>query len=202
MTIRYSGDSPIRDLTDEELVSQFVELGKHHYFDEIYRRYRHLAYGVCLKMMKNEDDARDITSEVFRILFAKLPTSNVKSLKSYLYAIARNECIAVLRQRKKDITKLSEIQYLEKTHSKLMENEIINSLLNGGPFIETVVENAVENLGEEQRTCIRLFFYNDKSYKEIASETGYSEKQVKSYLQNGKRNLRIVLDGELKKFIA
>jgi RNA polymerase sigma-70 factor (ECF subfamily) len=202
MSVRFLGNDSTGNLSDLELIDRFAASGEQLFFEEIYKRYRHLAFGVCLKMMKNEDDARDVTSEVFRILFLKLPNSNVLSLKSYIYAISRNECIAVLRQRKKEVTKLSEVQYIDNASSDFMDNQAIDALLNGGPSIESVVENAVKDLGKEQRTCIHLFFYEDKSYKEIALETGYSEKQVKSYLQNGKRNLRNFLDGEMKKFIA
>ncbi|MEO1257413.1 MAG: sigma-70 family RNA polymerase sigma factor [Bacteroidota bacterium] len=194
--------TPIQNLTDEELVEKFAKTQKHAYFEELYKRYIHLSFGVCLKMMKNESDSRDVVSDVFKILYQKLPTAKVQSFKAYVYAVSRNECIAKLRQRKSEMKKREEWQRTEISHSEFMENEGLLALDNVGPSKEKLVEDAVANLGEDQRLCIRLFFYNNKSYKEIASQTGYTEKQVKSYLQNGKRNLRIALEKEMRKLSA
>lgn len=93
-------------------------------------------------------------------------------------------------------------QKSEIARTDVMENDALAALTNVGPSMEKLVEDAVAELGDEQRKCIHLFFYDNKSYKEIASETGYSEKQVKSYLQNGKRNLRIALEDEMRKLSA
>lgn len=192
----------VRSMSDEELAAKFAKSKQQIYFEELYRRYVHLAYGVCLKMMKNEADSRDVVSDVFRILFQKLPTANLRSFKAYLYAVSRNECIAKLRQRKSEMLKQAEFQKSAASGDDFMENEGLNALTNSGPSMEKVVEAAILQLGDEQRTCIKLFFYEDKSYKEIALQTGFSEKQVKSYLQNGKRNLRIRLEKELRKLSA
>jgi len=123
----------------------------------------------------------------------------VKSFKSYLYAVSRNECIAKLRKRKSEANKLAGYRYTEKAEIDFVENDKMASLIDGEPSMETTMENAVQLLGDEQRTCIYLFFYENKSYREISDKTGYSEKQVKSYLQNGKRNLRIMLEKEMGK---
>jgi RNA polymerase sigma-70 factor (ECF subfamily) len=189
-------------LSDEELVSRFAKTKEQAYFEELYNRYIHLAYGVCLKMLKNQDDSQDVVSEVFKILYIKLPTANVKSFKSYLYAVARNESIAKLRQRKTEMTKMADWQYTENFSGDFMENEGLIAQLDNTPSVESQVEKAVGELNDDQRLCVRLFFYEDKSYKEIATQTGYSEKQVKSYLQNGKRNLRIILEKTLRKHTA
>lgn len=202
MSLKIRDIEPIQNLSDEELVAKFAKTQKQAYFEELYKRYIHLSYGVCLKLMKNEDDSRDVVSEVFKILYIKLPTANVQSFKAYVYAVSRNECIAKLRQRKSEMLKQQEWQKTEITHSDFMENDGLLALDNIGPSKEKLVEAAVANLGSDQRTCIHLFFFDNKSYKDIASQTGYSEKQVKSFLQNGKRNLRIALEQEMRKLSA
>jgi len=58
--------------------------------------------------------------------------------------------------------------------------------------------NAISNLNTEQRLCINLFYLKEKCYEEISMQTGYSLKQVKSYIQNGKRNLKIYLSQQMK----
>ena len=201
MAIRFLNNESVQQLSDEELVSKFSRTKRQTYFEELYRRYVHLAYGVCLKMLRNENDSHDVVSEVFKILFTKLPTANVKSFKSYLYAVSRNESIARLRQQKTEAKKLADWQLTESTSNDFMENGELIALLDGEPSLDDEIRKALEQLGDEQLTCIRLFFYEDKSYKEIARQTGYSEKQVKSYLQNGKRNLRIMLEETMRKHI-
>jgi RNA polymerase sigma-70 factor, ECF subfamily len=200
MAIRFLNKQPaVQQFSDEELVSRFSATQQQTYFEELYRRYKHLAYGVCLKLMKNEDESRDVVSDVFKILFTKLPSSDIKSFKAYLYTVSRNECIAKLRQKKSEMEKLAKYNRVENSPNDFMENEGFAALFNAHPTMEQEVERAVGQLGDEQKTCIHLFFYEDKSYREIATETGFTEKQVKSYLQNGKRNLRIILEKELRK---
>lgn len=203
MAIRFLNKQPaVQQLSDEELVSRFSATEQQTYFEELYRRYKHLAYGVCLKLMKNEEESRDVVSDVFKILFTKLPSSEIKSFKAYLYTVSRNECIAKLRQKKSEIEKMAKYNRAENSPIDFMENDGFAALFNAHPTMEQEVERAVGQLGDEQKTCIRLFFYDDKSYREIATETGFTEKQVKSYLQNGKRNLRILLEKELRKHTA
>jgi RNA polymerase sigma-70 factor (ECF subfamily) len=143
-----------------------------------------------------------VVSDVFKILYLKLPSADVKSFKAYLYTVSRNECIAKLRQKKSDMEKMAKYNHVENSPTDFMETAGFNALFNTQPSMEQEVEKAVGQLGDEQKLCIRLFFYDDKSYKEIATETGYTEKQVKSYLQNGKRNLRILLEKALRKYTA
>lgn len=105
MALKIRNIEPVNSLSDEELVAKFAKTKQSIYFEELYKRYLHLSYGVCLKMMKNEDDSRDVVSEVFRTLYIKLPTANVQSFKAYVYAVSRNECIAKLRKRKSESKK-------------------------------------------------------------------------------------------------
>lgn len=202
MALKAVHTNPLSQLSDEELVERFASTKQEAFFAELYRRYIHLAYGVCLKLMKNEDDSRDVVADVFRILYQKLPTADLRSFKAYLYTVSRNECIGKLRKRRKEQNRQQEFQKTAAAGDSFMENEGFLSLMNSAPDQEKLVEEAVQQLGEEQRTCVRLFFYEDKSYKEIATQTGFTEKQVKSYLQNGKRNLRIRLEKELRKLSA
>ena len=197
-----SSQHDIQGLADEELVSLFASTRNEKYFAELYRRYRHLSYGVCLKIMKNESDSLDVVSEVFRILFEKIPTANIKSFRSYIYTVSKNECIAKLRKRKTELTKMADLKAMQDKPLDFVENKKLTALLDNEPSMDAKVEEAVQKLRAEQQTCIRLFFYENKSYKEISAQTGYSEKQVKSYLQNGKRNLRLALEKDLQKLIA
>lgn len=64
-----------------------------------------------------------------------------------------------------------------------------------GLIDEAVLEKCIEHFAGEQKECIRLFYFDNKSYREIAATLKQDEKKVKSHLQNGKRNLKICLEG-------
>jgi RNA polymerase sigma-70 factor (ECF subfamily) len=199
MTANLTDNKQLKQLSDEELVSLFAKTQMQNYFAELYNRYARLGYGVCLKYMKNESDSQDVLSEVFRILYRKIPTSDIQSFKKYFYTVARNECIGKLRKKQKETERLAELRNFEKSSRDFMENEGLIRLLDSEPSVEKVIEEAILKLNQHQRTCIKLFFFENKSYKEIVEMTGLTDKQVKSYLQNGKRNLKILLTDFIEK---
>lgn len=190
---------PVDTLSDEELVQRYSTTRDKRSFGVLYKRYAHLVYGSALKYMKNEESARDMVAQVFEKLYRKLPEVQVQNFKNYLYGSVRNECIARLRQinserKKKEIYTLD-----EKNNDPFMENEGLVRLLDSEESVEEQVAQAIEELSAEQKLCIRLFFYEKRSYREIEEMTEFSLKQVKSYLQNGKRNLRNILSQMLDK---
>ena len=190
---------PINKQSDEELVTNFAATRESKYFGELYRRYAHLSFGVGLKYLKEEAAANDIVAEVFEILYKKIPTANIQSFKKYLYTVTRNECIGKLRQSKYQTEKLEDYKIFEKNSVNFMENDALIRHLDKEPEIEAIIAEAMEKLNEGQKHCIRLFFFENKSYKDIVEMTDYTEKQVKSFLQNGKRNLKNLLQDEIEK---
>lgn len=188
----------MQDLSDEQLVAQYRQSGDTAYFGELYRRYAHLVQGVCLKYLKDWESSQDVVSTVFTILHRTLPTREVKAPKSYIYTIARNECFARLRKNRSAQEKLDNYQLDIKSQLGVMENDGLVALLDDEPSSDDLITEAVSRLSDEQRICVRLFFYENQSYKDIANTTGYTLKQVKSYLQNGKRNLRNFLEPALR----
>ena len=60
--------------------------------------------------------------------------------------------------------------------------------------LEEALKECIEQLKAEQKQCIEMFYYQKQCYQEIAEQLGMNEKKVKSYLQNGKRNLKICLE--------
>ena len=188
----------MQQLSDAQLVAEYRRTGDTAYFGELYERYAHLVQGVCLKYLKDWEKSRDVVSVVFTILHRTLPTREVKAPKSYIYTIARNECFAYLRKEKSTREKRETYQQDTQGLIDVMENEGLVTLLSDEPSADDLVTEAVSRLSDEQRICVHLFFYENRSYKEIAETTGYTLKQVKSYLQNGKRNLRNFLEPALR----
>lgn len=193
MTTKIINLETIKKMTDEALVSEFARTGQQDYFGELYNRYAHLSFGVCMKMLRNEEESRDVVSTVFMILHKKIPTSNILSFKKYLYTVSRNESLSRIRQRRSESEKLADLKIIEKNETNFMENEELIRLIDNEPSIEYLIGEAIKKLGEKQQKCIRLFFFENKSYKEIVDMTEFNLKEVKSFLQNGKRKLKIYL---------
>ncbi|TND09802.1 MAG: sigma-70 family RNA polymerase sigma factor [Bacteroidetes bacterium] len=184
--------SHIRNLSDTELVALYKNTGESICVGELFSRYRHLVYGVCMKYLGDEDESQDVQMQVFEKLPADLVRHEISQFKGWLYAVARNECLMYLRRNKSMLEKQKELQ---KDAQALMENEV--SEHPGGITAKEhqlqKMEEGIKQLNENQRICVDLFYLQEKCYKEIADITGYSLNEVKSHIQNGKRNLKIYM---------
>lgn len=180
-------------LTDNELIKNYKQTDDGIYLGELYKRYSHLVYGVCLKYLKNEEEAEDAVVQLFEKLMDDLKKHEIENFKSWLHSVARNHCLMFLRKKQvllKKVTEYEAVYEHEETFAAPFElNEKAEQEL-----VFTDLEKAIATLKEEQRICIDLFYLKEKCYQEVAEETGFSEKQVKSYIQNGKRNLAIQMN--------
>ncbi|MBL7751063.1 MAG: sigma-70 family RNA polymerase sigma factor [Chitinophagaceae bacterium] len=149
-------------------------------------RYTLLLFGVCMKYLKNEEEARDSVQQVFLKAITELQKYKVEYFKSWIYMVAKNHCLMKLRDRQGKIpTELEDNHPAEETDR--------NQLVETDKNLERMAE-ALEELNKEQKQCITLFYLEKKSYQQVAGETGFSLMQVKSYIQNGKRNLKIIME--------
>jgi RNA polymerase sigma factor (sigma-70 family) len=175
-------------LTDLELLAQYKENGELPLLGELYTRYQSLVYGVCLKYLKDRDDAKDAVMQLFEKLIPTLLTHEVENFKSWLYVTARNHCLMQIRARKSKFTQEFSPDFMENQLLLHPEEE---------PDLEgnlTKLEDCIETLINEQKQCIQLFFLKERCYKDIATATGFDLNQVKSFIQNGKRNLKICME--------
>jgi len=172
-------------LSDELLILEYRKKAHSSILGELYVRYGHLVMGTCMKYMKNRFNAEDISMHVFEKLGNRIQTNEIQHFKSWLFAVTRNECLMVLRKKGTVHLELTrDPVYEEPTGEKELQEIRLESL-----------EAALEELKEEQRECIRLFYLERKSYEEIASQLSFDLNKVKSAIQNGKRNLKIQLEG-------
>lgn len=174
---------------DDELLGLYKASGDIAFLGTLFDRYMHLVFGVCLKYLKDEEESKDMTMQVFEKLVIAAKTNDIRNFKGWLHVLAKNECLMLLRSRKHKLTSTSapinsdndmEISYT--LHP--LEEDPLEMDLQG-------LELAISVLPNEQRQCIRLFYLEEKCYKTITALTGYTLNQVKSYIQNGKRNLKI-----------
>lgn len=180
-------------LTDTELLSQYKESEDAEYFGTLYNRYIPLLYGLCLKYLHDESKAQDAIMQLFEELLPKVSNYDIQTFKTWLYSVARNHCLQIIRKESKEIT----VDF----DSNLMESdEVLHLLCDEDNDNERLLalRNCLERLPDGQRVSITHFFMKEMSYADIADKTGYSLNTVKSNIQNGKRNLKICINKHSK----
>jgi len=179
---------------DEDLIREFRAESDLEILGELYSRYMHLVYGVCLKYLKERDESMDAVMQIFEKLITEIPKHDIENFRGWLHVVTRNHCLMILRSKKSSDEKLKEWMseseiFMENDSSLHPLDESSNQVM-----IEKDLEDCIERLKEEQKQCIRLFYFGNKCYNEIASGLRMDEKKVKSHLQNGKRNLKLCLE--------
>lgn len=179
---------------DEILLQNFRRTGDTLVLGELFKRYAHLVFGVCLKYLKDADTAQDMVMQVFEKLLTDLKKHDVQNFKSWLYMVSKNECLMLLRKEKTH--KHVEFQTFNDKEEDDVETEPMAHLdeAEQKELQLQQLEEGIKVLNEQQKKCIELFYLQNKSYDEVSEITGYSMLQVKSYIQNGKRNLKIYLE--------
>jgi RNA polymerase sigma factor (sigma-70 family) len=187
--LKFISNKPGRsEASDSMLITEYRKTGSLQVLGELYGRYMHLVYGVCLKYLKDEERSKDAVMQIFEQLISKLKVHEVSNFKSWLYTLARNHCLMDLRSSAKHEFVQMEENFMENdafTHLD-MDDTRENKL--------TVMERCMEKLPPEQKDTVTLFYLEQKCYKEVADITGYDLNKVKSYIQNGKRNLKICIE--------
>lgn len=172
---------------DGELVQKYKLTGDINVLGLLYQQYMELVYGVCLKYFKEPDEAKDAVITIFEELVTKLKKYEVTNFKSWLYKLAKNYCLMKLRSRKSQLVNVDvEIMHLaENIHQEDVEEKELQL---------TIMENCIEQLPDEQKQAIQLFYLKEKCYKEIANITETDMAKVRSFIQNGRRNLKICME--------
>ena len=173
-------------MSDEELISQFRRSGDNQWLGCLLERYTMLLLGVGLKYLKDRAQAQDAVQQVFIKAITHFPKEDIRNFKGWLYILMRNHCFGVLRNvsynaPEEVLANMAEPE--QKTREELIGDEVMRLQMM----------EALETLSEEQASCVRLFYLERRSYKEIMEQTTFTFEQVKSYIQNGKRNLKIAL---------
>jgi RNA polymerase sigma factor (sigma-70 family) len=175
-------------MTDQELLAQYKLTGDVHWAGLLYNRYTSMVYGVCLKYLKDREESKDAVMQLFEKLTTTLKSHEVEHFKSWLYVTARNHCLMLLRARKgKYAEEISHLLMETATEAHLEEQDELESNLGK-------LEKCIEKLAHEQKACVKMFFLQEKCYKDITVLTGYELTKVKSFIQNGKRNLKICME--------
>lgn len=176
---------------DEVLVAEYRENGELSVLAVLYQRYMELLYGVCLKYLKDPEDSKDAVLAIYEELTGKLRKHEVVNFRGWLYQVAKNHCLMKLRSQKGksrtegiDIMQLGEIAHHNEDGHREEEFKIL--------------AECVEQLAIGQREVIELFYLQEKCYKEIATSTGKDINTIRSFIQNGRRNLKLCMEKKAK----
>jgi RNA polymerase sigma factor (sigma-70 family) len=192
----------IQALTDEELIEAYKQENDNIYLGKLFDRYIRFVFLVCMKYLKNEELSKDMAMQVFEKLTDDIKKHEVKNFKSWLHVVTKNSCLMYIRSNKPFDNIFISTQI---DAQNFMENipEVHHDSVQEKELKLVQLEKAIETLENEQQKCIELFFLKEMSYKEVSDITGYSMNEVKSHIQNGKRNLKnyLLANGEVIVFV-
>lgn len=176
-----------KEISDKDLITAYQSKGDLNNLSELYSRYIDLVYGVCLKYLKISEDAKDATIEIFETLIIQVKKHEISHFKPWLYQLSKNHCLMILRKKKNYFVEIQE------NHVQFTDNEHLQEVLQKEIEFKKM-ESCIERLQNHQKAAIELFYLQGKCYKEIAKATAIEINQVKSNIQNGRRNLKICME--------
>jgi RNA polymerase sigma factor (sigma-70 family) len=180
-------------ITDAELLQRFYADHNNEWLGILLQRYTMLLLGVCMKYLKNEEEAKDSVQQVFLKSINELHKYKVEYFKSWIYMVAKNYCLMKLRDKGKYHAEIN-----ERIMATPAEEIDTNSFIEKDVAL-TNMAAALQQLNKDQQLCITLFYLEKKSYQEITESTSYTLMQVKSHIQNGKRNLKLLMEKNANK---
>ena len=182
----------VSESSDDELLKEFIAGGDLEVLGRLYSGYMPLVYGVCIKYLKNRDESKDAVMQIFEKLIAEIPKQRIEHFRSWLHVVTKNYCLMQLRSQKSRDERMNE--WLIDSSVFMENNQEMHPIDSDEAETDEALAKCIEKLKNEQRECIRLFYYENRCYNEIAMKMGLNEKKVKSYLQNAKRNLKLCLE--------
>ncbi len=180
--------------SDEKLLTEYLKTRDMGTLGELYKRHMHLVYGICLKYFKERTKSQDTVIQIFEKLLIEIDKQQIRNFKNWLYVVSKNYCLMEIRKTKPGkVISIAD----ENEMAAFMENvaELHPIDREQDEIGEQALNNCIEKLKNEQKNCIRLFYFESKSYREIGIILNLEEKKIKSFIQNGKRNLKICLEG-------
>ncbi|MGE0588225.1 MAG: RNA polymerase sigma factor [Cyclobacteriaceae bacterium] len=177
--------------SDEEIIAAYKQAAEVSLVGALFSRYSAMIYGVCLKYLKDRDDAKDAVMQIFERLPKILIDHEIQHFKSWLYTTSRNHCLMALRAAKSKNQEEFREAFMESTLEVHLE---VGTDTNEEDLQK--LERCIEQLRDEQKGCVELFYLKSVCYRDISQKTGLDIGKVKSHIQNGKRNLKKCMEGE------
>jgi RNA polymerase sigma-70 factor (ECF subfamily) len=182
--------------SDEELLKHYKQSGNKDLFADLFKKHVSVVYGTCLFYLQDKDEAQDATMQLFEKLMLDINNREIDNFKGWLSFVVRNHCISIIRKNKSQNKNIKSYYEFEYEDANYVTEEKINTVSD-----DVMLENmkqCLPKLKENQRLCVELFYLNDKSYQDIANQTGFTLNEIKSYIQNGKRNLKLLIEDQTR----
>lgn len=176
------------DLSDEELLQRYILDQRQDWLSTLYLRYTSMVYGVCLKYLGDRTEAQDAVMQLYEKLTDDILKHEIIHFRGWLYVTARNHCLMQIRSRKGHTNEEISHMVMENGLSEHPEDDVRLDEQNER------LENCLNQLTESQHRCVTLFYLQEMCYKDISAATGFDYNQVKSHIQNGKRNLKLCME--------
>lgn len=183
-------------VSDEALLLDYRQSGDKDLFAELFKKHVTTVYGTCLFYLQDKDEAQDATMILFEKMLLDIGTREINNFKAWLGFVVRNHCISLIRKKKTVNKNLKSYYEFEMEDSTYETEEKIQSVSDDELLRE--MKSCLPKLKERQRICVEQFYLHNKSYQDIANETGYSLNEVKSHIQNGKRNLKLLIEEQTR----
>jgi RNA polymerase sigma-70 factor (ECF subfamily) len=182
--------------SDEELLKHYKQSGNKDLFADLFKKHVSVVYGTCLFYLQDKDEAQDATMQLFEKLMLDINNREMDNFKGWLSFVVRNHCISIIRKNKSQSKNIKSYYEFEYEDANYETEEKINAVSD-----DVMLENmkqCLPKLKENQRLCVELYYLNNKSYQDIANQTGFTLNEIKSYIQNGKRNLKLLLEDQTR----
>ncbi len=174
--------------TDQELIHRIRSANDQEALGTLYLRYIELVYGVCLKYFGQPELAQDAVMDIYEHVNKKLPDHEVENFPAWLYMVSKNHCLQVLRKKNNSLTVSLDEHLMQNGQEWHQEDDPFEFDISGE--LEDQLHGCIKKLPENQKTCIRMFYFEKKSYADICELTSLPMDQVRSNIQNGRRNLK------------
>ncbi len=173
-------DDAVAEETDFELLDRFRRHGDRAAFERIVARHRPWLHRVCARLLRSDEAARDATQDVFARVLNRLDTFRGDNFPGWLKAIAVNCCLNTIDRDKR----WAPLEAAGEAPAADLGPELQLLRLEEG----VRARHLIARLPERQKIVFCLKYIDDCSYQEIERLTGFSNKEVKSFLQNARRN--------------
>jgi len=186
-----------RDKSDEDVIRLYRQNGDKTLFAHLFKQHVTQVYGTCIFYLKDKEEAKDAVMHIFEKMLADLKKTEVQNFKGWLGFVVRNHCISLLR-KKNTVLKNTEAYYEFEYKDPVYEEEVKAEKVND-EILLTYIQQCLPELKENQKICVQAFYLHGMSYQQISEKNGFSTNEVKSYIQNGKRNLKLLIEEKLRK---
>jgi RNA polymerase sigma factor (sigma-70 family) len=156
-------------------------------FEEIIGRYSRKVYGLCYRMLRDQEEARDMAQDVFVRVYTKRRSFKGKSsLYTWIYRIAVNMCLSSLKKRKVQMVPLDQIEPILKARDDTTAGRV---------DLERLIALGLKELPPKQKAVFVMRFYEKMTFREVSEAMGTSVGAAKANYHFAVERLRRLVGG-------